>query len=159
MVVTETGGTFAQATEVTAPSNAASDPQAAPLALSCTSVGNCVAVGDYVDSSGNSQVMEVTETGGTFAEATEVTLPSNAGSNPRAGLNGVSCTSVGNCVGVGGYDDSSGNGHAMEVTETGGTFAQATEVTTPSNAASEPRGSSVGCRALRWGAVSPSAAT
>ena len=139
MEVTETGGTFAQATEVTPPPNAASTNlvDSTLQTVSCTSVGNCVGVGGYVDSSGNGQAMEVTETGGTFAQATEVTPPSNAGSG--ADLLGVSCTSVGNCVGVGGYVDSSGNDQAMEVTETGGTFAPATEVTAPSNAASDPQ--------------------
>ena len=107
MVVTETGGTFAQATEVTPPSNAASNSGADLSGVSCTSVGNCVAVGSYFDSSENGQAMEVTETGGTFAEATEVTAPSNAASDPRAGLGEVSCTSVGNCVLVGNYVDSS----------------------------------------------------
>ena len=137
MEATETGGTFAQATEVSAPSNAANDPFADFNAVSCTSVGNCVAVGGYTDSSGNGQAMEVTETGGTFAPATEMTAPSNAGSDPDANFFGVSCTSVGNCVAVGTYDDSSGHQQAMEATETGGTFVPATEVTAPSNVGSD----------------------
>jgi hypothetical protein len=136
--LTETGGTFAQGIEVPAPSNAASDPLAQLDGVSCTSAGNCVAVGTYVDSSGHNHAMEATETGGTFAAATAVTAPSNVGSNPGANLDGVSCTSVGTCVAVGGYTDSSGNVQAMAANETGGTFAQATEVSAPSNAASEP---------------------
>jgi len=107
-------------------------------AVSCTSVGNCVGVGSYTDSSGNDQAMEATETSGTFAQATEVTAPSNAGSDPSANFSGVSCTSVGNCVAVGTYDDGNPGGlsHGMEATKTGGTFAQATEVTAPSNSES-----------------------
>ena len=138
MEVTETGGSFAQATEVAAPSNAASNPFGNLAGVSCPSVGNCVGAGGYMDSSGNDQAMEVTETGGTFAQPTEVTPPSNAGSDPFGGLAGVSCPSVGNCVGVGSYRDSSGNTQAMEATETGGTLTQATEVTAPSNAGSDP---------------------
>ena len=136
MEATETGGTFAQATEVTAPSNVGSDPGAQLFGVSCTSPGNCVGVGRYLDSSGDLQAVEATETGGTFEQATEVTAPSDAASDPEAQLFGVSCTSAGNCVGVGNYRDSSLDFQAMEVTETGGTFGQATEVTAPSNAAS-----------------------
>ncbi len=137
MEVTETGGTFAPATEVTAPSNAASDPLTGFNAVSCTSVGNCVAVGTYTDSSGHQQGMEATETGGTFAPATEVTAPSNVGSDLEQ-LVDVSCPSAGDCVAVGLYTDSSGNTQEMEATETSGTFAQATEVSAPSNAGSDP---------------------
>jgi len=54
----------------------------------------------------------------------EVPAPSNAGttpSAPQAGLDGISCTSAGKCTAVGTYEDSSGNGGAMEATETSGT--------------------------------------
>jgi hypothetical protein len=139
MEATETGGTFAQATEVTAPSNAGSNPAARLLGVSCPSANNCIAVGNYFDSSSHGQAMEATATGGTFAPATEVTAPSNAGSHPGAELLGVSCTSASNCVGVGNYNDSSGHSQAMEATATGGTFAQATEVTAPSNAGGDPQ--------------------
>jgi hypothetical protein len=140
MVATETGGTWGEATNVTLPSNAASASLEQLSGVSCTSAGNCVAVGDYFDRSTGIQAMAVTETGGTWAQATEVTLPSNALSSPSspAGLSGVSCTSAGNCVGVGRYQDSPDSLQAMAVTETGGTFGQATEVTLPSNAASNP---------------------
>jgi hypothetical protein len=45
-----------------------------------------------------------------FEQAVKVTAPSNAGSDPDASLNGLACTSMGNCVGVGSYTDSSGVG-------------------------------------------------
>jgi hypothetical protein len=178
MEATETGGTWGQATEETAPSNAASDPDAVFFGVSCTSAGNCVAVGSYIDTSNITQAMEATETGGTWGQATEVTassnsgaeffgvsctsagncvavgssaveatetggtwgqatevtLPSNAESGSPNALSGVSCTSAGNCVAVGYYIDSSGGYQAMEATETGGAWGQATEVTAPSNA-------------------------
>jgi hypothetical protein len=133
MEATETGGTWAQATEVTAPFNA--DNQYAQLSgVSCTSAGNCVGVGFYTDSSGAEQAMETTETGGSFAQAIEVTAPPNAvNSSNGTQLLGVSCTSVGNCVGVGRYQDTSGSTQAMAATETGGIWAQATGVTTPAS--------------------------
>ncbi len=138
MVATETSGTWAQATEVTAPANAGSDPGASFSGISCSSPGNCTAAGDYNDSSGNGQAMVATETSGTWARATEVTAPANAGSDPSASFSGISCSSAGNCTAAGDYTDSSGNGQAMGATETSGTWAQATEVTAPGNDAADP---------------------
>ena len=138
MVATETSGTWAQATEVTAPANAGSNPSASFSGISCSSAGNCTAAGDYTDSSGNDQAMAATETSGTWAQATEVTAPGNDAGNPYASLSGISCSSAGNCTAAGAYFDSSGNYQAMAATETSGTWAQATEVTAPANAASDP---------------------
>jgi hypothetical protein len=115
MEATETGGTFGQATEVTAPPNAFVAPLAVLSGVSCTSAGNCVAVGSYLDGSSlGFQAMEATETGGTFGQASQAPLPSNAGGgNSNAYLYDVSCASAGNCVGGGGYTDSSGHIQAM----------------------------------------------
>jgi hypothetical protein len=140
MEATERSGTWGQATEVTAPSNAGTNPEASLDGISCTSAGNCVAIGSYLDSSSNGQPMEATETGGTWGQAIEVTAPSNAGTDPNAVLKGISCSSEGNCTAVGTYEDSSGNGQAMEASETSGTWERATEVTAPSNAGTNPEG-------------------
>jgi len=138
MAATETRGTWRQATEVTAPSNAAANPDASLGGISCTWGGNCIGVGSYLDSSGNGQAMAATETTGSWRQATEVTAPSNAGTDPNAVLKGISCTSAGNCAAIGTYEDSSGNGQAMEATESRGTWKQATEVTAPSDAGTNP---------------------
>ena len=138
MQATETSGTWRQAAEITAPSNAGTDPNAVLKGISCTSPGNCTAVGTYEDSSGNGQASEATETGGTWRQSAEITAPSNAGTNPEALLYSISCTSAGNCVGVGSYLDSSSHVQAMEATETSGTWHRATEVTAPSNTGSNP---------------------
>jgi hypothetical protein len=66
--------------------------------------------------------MAATETSGIWAQATEVTAPANAGADPGAFLNGISCSSVGNCTAVGGYVDAPGNFPAMAATETSGTW-------------------------------------
>ena len=135
MTATETDGTWAQATEVIAPSNASGNPNATLYGVSCTSAGNCVAIGDYTDSSFHQQAMSAIETSGTFGQATEMTLPSNAASNPGADFFSVSCTSAGTCVGIGNYQSSSSQNQTVAVTETGGIFGPATEVTAPPNAA------------------------
>ena len=138
MVATETSGTWAQATEVAAPSNAASDPGAFFYGISCSSAGNCTAAGGYNDSSGYAQAMAATETSGSWAQATEVTAPSNAGGNPGADFYGISCSSAGTCTAAGSYTDASGNNQLMAATEASGVWAQAAEVSAPSNAGSNP---------------------
>jgi len=120
------------------PANAnTSSPSAFFSNISCASVGNCVAVGQYTDTANNQQGLAVAETGGTFATAVEVALPGNAMATARAqtaSLNGVSCSSVGNCSAVGNYTDSTGSEQTMAVTIANGTAATAVEASLPANA-------------------------
>ena len=148
MVATETGGTWAPATELVLPSGAAASAQNAELtSVSCASAGNCVAVGDYTDSASAVQPMVADETGGTWAQASELPRPSGAGSTAAATLDSVACTSAGNCVAVGAYGDASADHLAMIETETGGTWA-ATTLSLPTGAASGASVQDAGLRAV-----------
>jgi IPT/TIG domain len=139
MAATETGGTWRQAVAVTAPAGAyGSPPQSSLDSLSCTSAGNCEAVGSYPLSSSSDQATEATETNGSWGQAVAVTSPTDAGSPPFVVLTGLSCTSAGNCQAVGYYTDSSSDNQAMSATETNGNWAQATKVTAPADSASNP---------------------
>jgi hypothetical protein len=105
--------------------------------LSCTAVGECAATGYYKDANSNVQGMAAALSGGTWAQATPIALPSGAATAPGVGfadLRSTACTSVGSCVAAGFYKDASHFDHAMLATESGGTWAQATQVTLPSDA-------------------------
>jgi hypothetical protein len=79
-------GTWGQAVEVTAPANAAPDPSADLAAVSCSSAGNCTATGSYTFP-GATQASAATETSGAWAQAVEVTPPTNSGNSfPGASL-------------------------------------------------------------------------
>ena len=143
MTATETSGTWAQATEVTAPANAQANPIGSLGGVSCSSAGNCTATGGYADSSGNNQAMTATETSGVWAQATEVTAPANAQANPSASLNAVSCSSVGNCTATGTYIDNTPQPQAMVATEASGSWSQATELTAPADAGTSLPGTSL----------------
>ena len=144
MVATETSGVWAQASELTLPAGANTSPggeEANLYSVTCTSPGNCVAVGFYTDANGSYdfQAMVATETGGVWAQASELTLPT--GANTSAGgqgadLGSVTCTSPGSCVAVGSYSDTNGSHdyQAMVATETGGVWARASELTLPAGA-------------------------
>ena len=148
MVVAEAGGTWGQPAPVALPSGAASAGQAQNAtfsSVSCVGVGTCVAVGQYEDTRGflDYQAMVAASTGGVWGQAARVKLPANlatAAGTQSASLGSVACTSVGNCVAVGSYNASdstatSRDARAMDVTETGGAWAHATELTLPANAA------------------------
>jgi hypothetical protein len=102
--------------------------------VSCESPGNCSAVGEYFDSSGNAQGLLLTEVAGSWATGTEATLPANAGSMTQASLGQVSCGAVGDCSAVGTYTDISGEQQGLLVTEVAGTWATGTEASLPANA-------------------------
>jgi hypothetical protein len=142
MIATETSGTWASA-KLTLPGDAGpgSDVDHADLnTVSCSGAGDCVAGGDYLDSNGaeDYQAMLVKDTSGTWT-ATKFALPMGAltiASDQSAALNAITCTSAGNCVGVGYYEDAvtpHNDYQAMVASETNGTWAQPTEVTLPAN--------------------------
>ncbi len=136
MVATESGGVFARAIELALPGNAKASGQFSSIGgISCTAPGSCSVAGSYLDNSSAAQALVATETGGVFATALEVTPPSDALSpNPGAQLNGISCTSPGACVAVGGYNVAAFSDRPMFVNLTGGTPATALEASLPSNA-------------------------
>ncbi len=126
--------TIASAETVPLPTGAATG-SAQDYALdssACPAAGDCVAVGWYVDGSGNQQGLVETETNGSWT-AQDLNLSSlpSVDSNPGAALNSVACTSVGNCVAVGGYDDSGGNQQGLIATETGGSWSVSEVNTSP----------------------------
>jgi hypothetical protein len=103
--------------------------------VSCGSAGNCTAVGQYADSSGNGQGLLLTQTAGTWAVGVAAPVPANSATPPSAVLQSVSCPSAGNCTAIGRYADSSGNGQLMLLTQTAGTWTPAVEAELPPGAA------------------------
>lgn len=127
MIVDQSNGTWDQAREIAAPANAVSNPRATLDSITCDALGSCVAVGQYLEGSG-SQAMAVEETAGVWGQASEITPPPNAAS--YASLLSVSCPATGQCVAVGVYNASSG-GSAMIVSQSDGTWGQASQILPP----------------------------
>ncbi len=153
MAASETNGAWGPATKITLPSGAnttAGQQKAGLDAVVCTSVGNCLAVGSYTGTvgSGDSSAMVATETSGAWGPATKLTLPSNTSAIPLAHLVSVACTSAGNCVAVGDYEDTNSNGQSMIASETNGTWAPATELSLPPGANTATSGQSAHLNAV-----------
>jgi hypothetical protein len=128
--VNETNGAWSQASPITPPPN--------PLAklttlysVGCPGFGQCFAVGyDETNSSGSNAVV-AGASGGVWGQAREIAPPLNAASRPAAHLRYVACSESESCVAIGEYTDSSDVPRAMAVTETGGEWGRASEITAP----------------------------
>jgi hypothetical protein len=87
-------------------------------AISCTSDGNCVAGGAYLDASGAQQAFVDSEVNGVWSGAEEVAASLNVGG--LASTYAVSCPSVGSCTAAGGFTDATGRAHAFAVSQSNG---------------------------------------
>jgi len=158
LLLTETARTWASGVEASLPANAATGGLGSstvfyggsvlPLSsVSCASPGNCAAVGSYPDSSGNTQGLLLTETGGTWATGLEAVLPADAAASPQGvDLASVSCASAGNCAAAGSYGVSTGGGAPLLLTETGDSWATGVEPSLPVSASQATFGvNSVSC--------------
>lgn len=92
--------------------------------VSCASVGNCVAVGDFRNAGGDFEAFTVKSSGGTWGNAAPVTFAGGVqNATPDGYLWSVSCGAVGECVAGGYFKLANTNSAAFTVTLSGGTWA------------------------------------
>src|SRR5262249_34927118 len=91
LLLTSSGGSWTPMA-APVPSDAGSEPSPEVDVVSCPSVSECVAVGAYVDTSGNWQLMLLAWSGGAWT-ATKAPLPGDALINGEPIVTGVSCPS------------------------------------------------------------------
>jgi hypothetical protein len=140
LVLSETAGIWSAGVEASLPANATTgaNQDVSLDAVSCPSPGNCSAVGNYNDSSGNGDGLLLTETGGLWATGVQATLAANAvHSNQSVSLKSVSCASPGNCSAVGTYLDRSGTDQGLLLSQAAGAWAAGVEAALPANAATK----------------------
>ncbi|MGB8195381.1 MAG: hypothetical protein WCF25_00035 [Acidimicrobiales bacterium] len=119
---------------VSLPSGATGLPDGFLPALSCPSAGNCSAGGSYSDSAGNVEGLVLNEVKGVWKAPTRLTPPAQADADPSLTINSLSCSSAGNCVAVGSFEDTHSNGLSFVADEVKGVWKRATNVTLPSDA-------------------------
>jgi len=122
LLLSETNGTWAAGVEAHLPADRAPLADSSLVSVSCPSAGNCDAVGDYVNNSGDDSGVLVNETAGSWATGVKATLPSNAAAPgaPFGGtlypvLSSVSCAGPGSCNAGGSYVDSAGYSQAFHL--------------------------------------------
>jgi hypothetical protein len=139
LVVSEVRGTWRRGLSLPLPANASTYAGASATEVACVKHSSCTVLGTYNASTGAVEGMSASESGGTWSRAAELTMPANAGVNPRVflyGFDGVACSSAGNC-GVGGqYVDSTGNYQGFLANEVGGVWTNAVQLSLPSGGVS-----------------------
>jgi hypothetical protein len=108
MIVDETGGTWGNAEEVPGAATLNAGNFNRVWSLSCSSAGNCVAGGTYIDRSGATQAFVVDESDGTWGNAEEIPGTATLNADGDAEVGSVSCSSDGSCSVGGVYRDGSG---------------------------------------------------
>jgi hypothetical protein len=99
-VVSETNGTWSNALEVVDPLAKSGVGSFGVSSISCTATGSCTAVGEDLLLAGSSSGYALSESGGTWSDAIDLSFASGVGGGGTA-MTAVSCTSPGNCGAVG----------------------------------------------------------
>jgi hypothetical protein len=142
LLLNEAGGQWGSGTGATLPANAApagtvGDQTVVLSSVACPQAGSCTAVGWYFDNDENGQGLIVTQNGAGWQPGLEVTLPPNAVGGlekQSAGLDWISCASLGNCLATGVYTDIGYNSQGLLLSESGGTWQNGVESPLPRNA-------------------------
>ncbi len=147
VLLTERRGSWERGVPVQLPANAvhARKPKSGVVddlglaSITCSSVGNCVAVGNYESNSEVWEAMIVSEHDGRWGRAIQAPLPADA---PVAGqsavLLDVTCASGGNCTAAGYYVDDLGHQEALLVSGSGDSWSVSPAPTAPSDARKDP---------------------
>jgi hypothetical protein len=137
-VVSEVRGSWGHATGIVVPAGANVNPFVSINQVACPSVGNCSAVGSYIDANGVTHGLTVDEVGGAWAASRPLTLPGDANAFPGAILSEISCVSTANCTALGNYTNVTGAIEGLAVTELHGQWGRAVAMRMPPGAASNP---------------------
>jgi hypothetical protein len=147
LLLNENHGTWRRGTRVTLPTNAIAERKPKNgivddlglAAVSCSSVGNCVAVGNYETNAEVWEALIMTETHGKWSRGFEAPLPAGT---PIAGQNAVllsvTCTHAGTCAAAGNYVDATGHQQALLLNGSGHNWTAAPSPAPPADANSDP---------------------
>ena len=130
--MTYTDGNWGQAQPVVFPDGIQhATPVSTLVAVSCSSAGNCTAVGSYKNTADGRNAFAITSINGTWGVPATISFANGVEySTPIANFTSVSCTSNGNCTAAGTFTPSVSR-YATEVfttTSTNGTWTQARPV-------------------------------
>ena len=122
--MTMTNGAWALARPAVFPSGVQPTyPSASFRSVSCTSPGNCTAVGNYLNSGNNQEAFTMTSTNGVWDIARPAVFAEGVqNDSPLAQFNSVSCASPGNCTAVGYFKTLDSSREAFTMTSTNGAW-------------------------------------
>lgn len=120
-----------------APAGTAGDQTVVLSSVACPQAGSCTAVGWYFDNYENGQGLLISQSHGLWQPGAKVVLPVNAVGGlekQSAGLDWISCASVGNCLATGVYTDIGYNSQALLLSEVDGDWQAGVESPLPRDA-------------------------
>jgi hypothetical protein len=120
------------------------EPESSVSAVSCPSVGNCVAVGGYLGPSSHHDAFIVAQRRGAWGKAAAVPGLASLDKGNDAGLSQVSCPSIGNCSAIGTYSPQPGATLWFTVSEVHGIWGNAAAVPLVTALPGQLEGSSAG---------------
>jgi len=155
LLLTQTAGVWSQSIAAELPAGSNTNPEVNLASASCATVGNCAAVGNYVDSGYLQQGVLLNFRKGVWRPGVRVIPPAGAGSNPEFTLNAVSCAAAGDCTAVGSYTNSVGNPVAFAVSEINWSWGAVQSLPLPAGAGSSSAAAVScaaigGCTAVGW---------
>jgi cytochrome c551/c552 len=139
LVVNEVGGVWHRAQALTLPASASRFADASVTEVSCLKDSSCAAFGTFNATSGAIEAMSASESGGVWATASALAMPTNAATNPYVflfGFGGIACATTDNCSVGGQYKDIAGAYQGFLENEVNGVWSPATQVALPANGSS-----------------------
>ena len=121
-VATEVRGHWSDATEVKMAARTNFNPFVTFSQLACSSLGNCVGVGSFIDAHDVTQGLIVSQVRGVWHSGEEVPLPTNASAFAGASLSEVTCLANSSCAALGTYNSNTGGVEAMTTSGANGTW-------------------------------------
>ena len=133
LIASETGGVWSSVTAPLPSDAEVGAPYEYLDKVSCSSVGNCVAVGYYnlASNPANFHPLILVETNGSWSAVSSYTLPAGATSGPQYELYSVVCPADNNCTAVGYYNTSTSTRTGLLMNEVNGVWSA---VSTPTPA-------------------------
>lgn len=137
-VISEVRGSWQNASEISLTSSTNLNPFVTMNQIACASAGNCVAVGSFIDGNDVTQGLLVDQVRGAWSHGVALTLPANANAYAGATLSEVACVVKSSCTVLGTFNTNTGAVEGLSVSESSGRWPRASELTMPSNAATNP---------------------
>ena len=137
-VLDQVAGRWRRGAEVRLPARVNANPFVAIGQLACASVGNCSAVGTYIDANDVTQGLTVDEVRGAWRAGASLDLPGNANAFAGVTLASVTCTKPGRCTAIGSYETVSGALQGLATSQSSGRWDRAVELQMPLGAQTNP---------------------
>ncbi len=136
--LSEVGGVWHRAVEITISAKSNFNPFVSMYQLDCSSAGNCVGVGSFIDANDVTQALLVDQVHGAWRAGAELALPLSASAYAGGALSEVTCVRRASCSVFGTFYASGGAEEGLVATETSGAWPRASELTMPANAGTNP---------------------